>query len=52
MDIYMDPCFLAEGICYQRCKNGGQCQKADNEIGYECSCMPPWTGINCEIGTV
>ncbi len=30
------------------CKNGGQCTPADNENGYLCECVRPWTGADCD----
>ncbi|XP_070582001.1 low-density lipoprotein receptor-related protein 6-like [Ptychodera flava] len=32
------------------CKNGGAC--VGSEWGYNCSCLPDWTGDNCEINTI
>uniref|UniRef100_K1RUJ1 Versican core protein n=1 Tax=Magallana gigas TaxID=29159 RepID=K1RUJ1_MAGGI len=29
------------------CQNGGTCHNGNNQ--YTCSCLPGWTGTNCEI---
>ncbi|XP_028392830.1 von Willebrand factor A domain-containing protein 2-like isoform X2 [Dendronephthya gigantea] len=31
----------------QPCQNGGRC--VDTVAGYQCNCLPNWTGVNCEI---
>lgn len=31
------------------CKNDGACTKVTN-LAYTCSCLPGWTGANCEEG--
>ena len=30
------------------CQNGGTCHNGQNM--YTCTCLPGWTGQNCEIG--
>ena len=30
------------------CLNGGHCQALTN--GYECQCLPGFSGLNCEVG--
>ncbi len=32
------------------CRNGGRCTNMHNSIyGYQCDCVQPWTGRNCEL---
>jgi hypothetical protein len=31
-----------------KCKNGGTCQTLANGIGFQCQCMPGYSGDNCE----
>ncbi|XP_065063779.1 fibrinogen-like protein A isoform X2 [Rhopilema esculentum] len=30
------------------CQNGGTCQDTCDNKGYKCTCVPPYTGYNCE----
>jgi hypothetical protein len=32
------------------CRNGGRCTNMQNNVyGYQCDCVQPWTGRNCEL---
>ena len=44
---------LVYGVCEPNpCKNGGKCANSTNDVGYECSCVIGWLGVNCEIGKI
>ena len=41
-EIKLDQCLS------EPCLNGGHCQALTN--GYECQCLPGFSGLNCEVG--